>query len=201
MSTSIRRHVLSAIVIVGFAFGGSDSCLASISVDPSWTPKWTTLTNSNLGSLAAIEAAFVVDLDDFVSFQYKANFGEAGDSGPFASSYTTSWVLDDEDEPTGGFVMDVVGEDLVDFAKIYLIVKDGNQTPAQYLFDISVWDGTDIELSGFWDPGKGSISHIEIWGGGVRPPPTGDPPTPEPTSVAVWSLLVGVAAFLSSRSK
>jgi hypothetical protein len=36
----------------------------------------------------------------------------------------------------------------------------------------------------------------------TRFPPPGDPPgTPEPASLAVWSLLVGVAAFLSSRTK
>ncbi len=47
-----------------------------------------------------------------------------------------------------------------------LIVKDGKQTPAQYLFDIGSWDGQEsIELTGFW-PGddQGAISNVAIWG-------------------------------------
>ena len=46
----------------------------------------------------------------------------------------------------------------------------------------------------------GSDSYLN--NGIVFPPPTGDPPViPEPASVAVWSLLVGIAAFLSMRAK
>jgi len=41
-----------------------------------------------------------------------------------------------------------------------------------------------------------------INGGPLPPPPGGDPPfVPEPTSFAVWSLIVGLGAVLTSRSK
>ena len=45
----------------------------------------------------------------------------------------------------------------------FLLVKDGNQTPAWYLYRLD-WNGTDdIVLDNFW-PGNGSISHVTLYG-------------------------------------
>jgi hypothetical protein len=63
----------------------------------------------------------------------------------------------------------------------WLVVKDGNQDPSWYLFDISSWDGLeDIQLLNFW-PAQGAISHISIFGNGGTS-------VPEPASLALFGI-------------
>jgi len=44
-------------------------------------------------------------------------------------------------------------------------VKDGNQVPIWYVYNLSdSWDGVmDLNLTGFW-PNQGAISHVSIFG-------------------------------------
>ena len=96
---------------------------------------------------------------------YKNDVGDS-DEGTFASSYTTTFSNTATDP--ADFLIDYVAAPAIDSClsgTCYLLVKDGNQEPAQYLFDISGWNGTDdIVGTGFW-PDQGAISHIEIFGG------------------------------------
>jgi hypothetical protein len=71
----------------------------------------------------------------------------------------------------------------------FLLVKDGNQTPAWYLFDLSGWDGMeDLVLTGFW-PNQGAISHVSLYGGTSTT-------VPEPgTLLLLGSGLVGLALY------
>jgi len=81
----------------------------------------------------------------------------------------------------------------------FLVVKDGNKTPAQYIFNISTWNGTDtINLSGFW-PGPGGISNVAIWnnadGGGGGTVAS----IPEPETYAMLLAGLGLVGFAARR--
>jgi hypothetical protein len=119
---------------------------------------------------------------------YKAEVGdddapETVEEGPAQGSYTTVFDNEPLDPEDATITWDGPG---VITDPTYLLVKDGNQVPAWYLFDISSWDGKEtIYLTGFW-PDEGAISHISIFGNEFDPDPDPDPdPTPDGGSVAM----------------
>ncbi len=104
---------------------------------------------------------------------YKQDFGTNGsEDGPFKSSYTTTFITEDSksDDFIGARIVYDGGPSIMG-TPLYLLVKDGNQKPAWYLFSLS-WDGKEkIELNDFWS-GRGSISHFTIYGPKLVPEPT-----------------------------
>jgi hypothetical protein len=84
---------------------------------------------------------------------------------------------------------------------LYLVVKDGNNQPAQYVIDLgifksggSVWDGmASIMGSGFWagEGVGGQISHVALWGseasGDLDGDLGGNAVVPEPATVALFA--------------
>lgn len=146
-------------------------------ITPESAPRWTTDINSQINSDAAWWAAFGFnpDLPDTLpDLLYKSDVG-SGDSGPFASAYDTSYSNTPSD-PSDALIK-YLGGAYMDCSVCYLLVKDGNHLPAQYLFDISGWAGNeDIKLTGFW-PGNGAISNIRILGTATR--------VPEPATIAL----------------
>jgi hypothetical protein len=103
---------------------------------------------------------------------YKDNVGGI-EEGPLAGSYETTYL--DLPDPTSALI-EYTGGPIVQ-PTAYLLVKDGNADPGWYLFDLTAlgWLGVEtLELSGFW-PGKGSISHVALYGGegGTRVPDGG----------------------------
>jgi hypothetical protein len=127
-------------------------------------------------------------------FQYKADvpdfpgpYTPPDESGPLAGSYET--VYFPEDDPMDADIHYTGGPTVGSPA--HLLVKDGNQVPAWYLFELSPllgWDGMEIlELRDFW-PNQGAISHVALYGGEV--------PIPEPTTILLLGIgLAGIAGF------
>lgn len=127
---------------------------------------------------------------------YKQDVG-GGESGALAGSYTTTFA-----PPTNPNDATITwdGGSFVNTEKIYLLVKDGNATPAQYLFDISNWDGkSTLVLQGFWKDVQGSISHVSIFSQGG--PSESEDIIPEPMSLAIWGGLSCLGLVLVRRRR
>ena len=132
---------------------------------------------------------------------YKQNVGEATDSGPGAPFYQTTFSNSPSD-PSDALVQ-WTGGSFFTTNPLFLLVKDGNQSPAWYLFQLAVggatgWNGKDnLVLEGFW-PNQGAISHIAIYG---TPTPGTDlfdvTPVPDGGSMAMLlgMGLMGLAAL------
>lgn len=131
-----------------------------------------------------------------LSLLYKSD--EAGvlegvDSGTYAGSYLT-WFYNDVGDPGNALLFYTGGSD-IDCPSCYLAIKDGNQTPAYYFYNLSAWDGQEtISLLNFW-PDKGAISHISIWG---RSTPTR---VPEPSTMALLGLGLLAIGFTQRRRR
>ncbi len=150
----------------------------------------TTADNSNLTTSAEIETAFGVSFDPDLTLYYKSAVG-GGEAGTFAGSYSTTYTnsaLDPADaDITYGSGASISCPDC------YLLVKDGNQTIAQYLISLGGWNGTDmLELRNFW-PSNGAISNVAIWGN----------VSPVPVPAAVWLFGTALIGFIgiSRRTK
>jgi hypothetical protein len=152
---------------------------------------WTTTENRNLGSSAAIETAFGVSFDTDLTLYYKDEVG-GSEFGTFASSYSTSYA-NSANEPADADITYGSGAS-ISCPECYLLVKDGNNDPAQYLIRLSGWNGTDmLELRNFWIGVQGGISHVQILGN----------VSPVPVPAAFWlfgTALIGFIGF-SSRTK
>jgi hypothetical protein len=166
-----------AIVIDPINCGGSLTC-------------YTTNDTGNLGNWADIETAFGVSVDPDLTLSYKNNVG-GGEDGTFASSYSTTYNNTPMDPADADIAYDAGAS--ISCPECWLLVKDGVASPAQYLIEISSWNGTDtLELRNFW-PTNGAISHVEIWGN----------VSPVPVPAAVWlfgTALIGFIGF-SRRTK
>ncbi|HSW05119.1 PEP-CTERM sorting domain-containing protein [Aquabacterium sp.] len=119
------------------------------------------------------------------------NGGAGIDSGSFAASYDTSFS-DSFSNPSDALINFVAGASITCPA-CYLAIKDGNQAPSYYFYDLATWNGTEsIQLNDFW-PGAGSITHIAIWG---RDSATA---VPEPASLALAGM--ALAGMLGARQR
>lgn len=111
---------------------------------------------------------------------------DQAESGSLASSYTGSVTpLAAGASQFSAFTITYGSGPAID--PTYMLIKDGNNTPIWYLFDISAWDGTStLSGSGFW-PENGSISHVSVFGVQAA--------IPEPATIAVWAMLGMAGAF------
>ena len=181
------RPILAALILGTLSFSAS-----AVSVSPGTCGVtltcWTTDDSSNLTETEI--KSLVGTISDLTLF-YRQDFNGA-ESGSFADSFETVFL--NSPEPDGANIS-YTGGTSIDCPECYLIVKDFNQTPAQYLFDLAAWNGTEIlALTEFW-PGaeNGAISNVAIWGG----------PAVVPVPAAVWlfgTALVGFIGF-SRRTK
>ena len=119
---------------------------------------------------------------------YKDNVG-GSEEGSFQGSYETVFSNTNSDPSNADLTYG--GGPLITTAQ-WLEVKDGNQMPSTYLFDISGWDGKMlIDMNNFW-PNQGAISHVTIWGITVIPLPAAFP---------LFGTGLGLLAFLGWRRR
>ena len=156
--------MLSAAIFVIASMAGSQSAY-SLTLTPDscgttfteGTNCWTTDVNSAL-SQAEVEAIIGLDITDYES--YKDNV-ESGEEGALAGSYETTFANTPTDPEDA--LIKWVGPDKVSLPTL-LIIKDGNQDPAQYLFLLTSldWDGMmDLIMEDFW-PAQGAISYVSL---------------------------------------
>ncbi len=183
---------MSVILVVAAALMLVGSRAEALSLSPGGA-LCTSNINSNLSGVqieALLESAACgpQTITDPLTLLYKAEVGGT-DSGRFASAYDTVFSntsLDPQDA-----TISYLGGVYMDCSVCYLVVKDGQQTPAQYFFNISAWNGTEtINLNTFW-PGKGAISNVAIWGKAT--------PVPEPSSVFLMGAGLGLVSLKSRR--
>jgi hypothetical protein len=122
-------------------------------------------------------------------FQYKRNVDDAFDTGPFASSYETTFSP--PVDPSDATIEWVGGAFISPCPSCWLFVKDGNNSPRNYAISLATWDGQeDITLTGFW-PEQGSISHVSLYTGETN---TVETVVPEPASLLLLGTGFAVVA-------
>ena len=167
----MRAAISTAVLAVVFVMGGSPAAQAltiTPSTDVCGSPTCLSATG-NQTSQPQIDAAIAAFIGSATEV-YKQNVG-GSETGTFAGSYVTTFS-DTPSDPSDALI-DYQSGPVINGSSIFLLVKDGDQTPAWYLFNISNWNGTDdIVLENFW-PNEGAISHVTIYSGGTRVPDGG----------------------------
>lgn len=156
------------------------------------TPGTTAFLTGNQIGTSAIETYIAPYLSPFgISMVelYKSDV-LSGEEGLFSSYYDTSYYNTPADPADATITWTGTGNNFITGS--FLLVKDGNQNPSWYLFDLrNDWNGTEqLTLTGFW-PDQGAISHVALYGGG-----TGGDQVPEPSTMLLFGAgLAGLAAF------
>jgi hypothetical protein len=186
----MKNHVLMGLATAVFGIvltATSAQALSLTPADADWDSDNTnTLTTAQVRTLTGISGLNEI---------YKQNVEDVPtDTGSFAGSYTTTFANSPSDPAE--FTVTYNGGPAISCPTCVLLVKDGNQTPAQYLFDLGSWNGTETIIgTAFW-PAQGAISHITIYN---ADPGVG---VPEPASLLLLGAgLAGLGIWKRKVSK
>lgn len=154
-----RKGFAKIAMLVGVAtlwFGLVTPSAHALSLAPE-DADWTTNDNSFCNLACVEDLTGITGLTEL----YKSDVG-GGDSWLLAGSYETTYFNSPSDP--ADFLIDYTEGPYASCPTCILVVKDGNQDPAQYLFDLGSWNGQDdIVGTGFW-PAQGAISNVAIYG-------------------------------------
>ena len=208
------KKILATVLFTSMAFFSANAYALTITPG-SEEGYFQDTNNSNLNTLAEINAAFGTSFTGTGTMLYKTNSG-GGEEGSLAGSYTSSFDDGGADGFSSGLISYVgpTAFDCSDAANpCLLIVKDGDA--GQYLFNLSnilplgtFWNGTEIlVLDGFWEGIQGAISNVAIWGVSTTTTTTTDTTTtdgstvPEPGILALLGVGLGLGAQRLRRRK
>jgi hypothetical protein len=176
-----RIALLASLTLLSFAPFAANAVLII-------TPSTGSPLTGDDTSQAVINTVIAGDLGGSVLL-YKKDAGSLAETGSFASSYNTAF--NSESDPSDATITYVGGSPVM--SATHLLVKDGNHSPAWYLFDLS-WNGTEtIWVHDFWPKG-GAISHVTLYGRG-----TTTTQVPEPGTMGLLGAGVLVFGFLRRR--
>lgn len=214
----MKFHTLKAIVVRAIAatalFGafGMGAQAATVNVFPTTgcfgpDPSCTTSDENRFNDadvfpqLAGLNLLYKADSSDTEPLSGTPQ----SEDGTYQDYYSTEFIILAGDDFVGAEITHDGGPSIDCSPVCYLVVKDGNHTPARYLFNLALspynWNGTDmLKLSGFWQNGvldslsesRGSISHVAIYG---------ISPIPLPASVWLFgSALIGFIGYSRRRT-
>ncbi len=187
----MKKYLMTLLVVCGILTFG----LPAHSLTIYGTGASTPILSGNETSQDEIDSAIESSIIGAIEL-YKSDFG-GSESGLFASSYETvfsNFEDSNNNEDPSDATITWMGPNIVGDPK-YLLVKDGNAKPAWYLFNLTsgsnnalAWNGTDnLELVNFWFDGRGSISHVTLYGATA---------VPEPATLILLGLgLLGIAGI------
>ena len=159
------------------------------------TPSTTAFLTGNETSTSDIEDIIGQNLPLGVTSMvelYKSDVPSA-EGGLFATYYDTQYFNSPGDPEDATITWTGTGNNYITGA--FLLVKDGNQTPAWYLFDLrNSWNGMEqLTLTDFW-PSQGAISHVALYSGG-----TSGNEVPEPATMLLFG--AGLAGLAAARRR
>lgn len=207
----MKKFLAAAAAVVVMGWAGTAS--ADLIITPAGPGLIGTSTDTaNAGTWAEVCAAFTPAPAGCLALGltelYKQNVG-GGESGSAAAWYSTTFQNTPSDPEDATITWG--GPGWISCPSCYLVVKDGNATPAQYLFSLGSWNGQEtIRIEDFWagtgQAGRGAISHVSIFGGPTAICQPGDTrpecneTVPEPAGMLLLGAgLVGLASQLRRR--